>query len=140
MKFFCRCSPVYARCVYRRFLREDTSSDGRPTEGWRASSRPGSHLGAGLAPDPNNPDPNNPAFTVGQQGSYTPVLTGTPAPTVSVSSGLLPAGLQLDSSNGVISGTPAAGTAGTYNITLAAHNGISPDATRPVMLTVNAES
>jgi Putative Ig domain len=86
------------------------------------------------------PDPNDPAFTVGQQGSYKPVLTGTPALTVSVSSGTLPAGLQLDSSTGVISGTPAAGTAGTYNITLVAHNGISPDATRPVTLTVNAES
>jgi hypothetical protein len=40
--------------------------------------------GTGSAPT-IKPDPNNPVFTVGQPGSYAPVLTGTPAPTVSVS-------------------------------------------------------
>jgi hypothetical protein len=83
------------------------------------------------------PDPNNPAFTVGQPGSYTPVLTGTPAPTVSVSPGTLPAGLQLNPATGVISGTPAQGTDKTYDITLTAHNGIGPDATLPVQIVIN---
>jgi hypothetical protein len=84
------------------------------------------------------PDPNNPAFTVGQSGSYTPILTGTPAPTVSVSSGSLPAALQLNPATGVISGTPTQGTDQTYDITLTAHNGIAPDATLPVQIVINA--
>jgi large repetitive protein len=87
----------------------------------------------GLQPGPGNAD-----FTVGQAGTYTPVLTGAPAPVVSLSQGTLPAGLQLDSATGVISGTPAAGTAATYAITLTAKNGVSPDATLPVTLTVAA--
>jgi hypothetical protein len=82
-------------------------------------------------------DPNNPAFTVGQAGSYTPELTGTPAPTVSVSPATLPAGLQLDPDTGVISGTPAQGTDQTYSVMLTAHNGISPDATLPVQVIIN---
>ena len=82
-------------------------------------------------------DPNSPAFTVGQSGSYTPVLTGTPAPTVSVSPGALPAGLQLNPATGVISGTPAQGTDQTYGITLTAHNGIGSDATLPVQIVIN---
>jgi Putative Ig domain len=82
------------------------------------------------------PDPNSPAFAVGQSGSYTPVLTGTPAPTVSVGPGALPTGLQLNPATGVISGTPAQGTDQTYDITLTAHNGIAPDATLPVKLVI----
>lgn len=83
------------------------------------------------------PDPNNPSFTVGQKGSYTPVLTGAPAPTVSVTVGTLPLDLQLNPATGVISGTPAAGTNKTYDITLTAHNGIGPDATLLVQLVIN---
>lgn len=83
------------------------------------------------------PDPSNPEFTVGQAGSYTPVLTGTPAPTVSVSPDTLPTGLKIDPATGVISGTPALGTDKEYDITLIAHNGISPDATLPVKLVIN---
>jgi hypothetical protein len=37
---------------------------------------------------------------------------------------------------GVLSGTPAAGTAGTYPITLVASNGVAPDATQAFSLTV----
>ena len=51
--------------------------------------------------------------------------------------GTLPAGLQLDSHTGVISGTPGPSTAGTYALTLTAKNGISPDATLEVTLTVS---
>jgi hypothetical protein len=83
-------------------------------------------------------DPKDPGFVVGYPGTYTPVLTGTPAPTVSLIQGTLPAGLQLDPHTGVISGTPAPGTAGQYTVTLTAKNGISPDVTLPVTLTVAA--
>jgi hypothetical protein len=86
------------------------------------------------------PDPKNPPFTVGKAGIYTPTLTGTPSPTVSLSAGTLPPHLTLDPSTGVISGTPDAGTAGTYPITLTASNGISPDATTDITLTVSDPS
>jgi hypothetical protein len=92
----------------------------------------------GLAPsDPKNP---NPGFTVGQAGTFTPVLTGTPPPTVSLSAGNLPPSLTLDPSTGAISGTPDPGTAGQYPITLTASNGISPDATMTVTLEVSDAS
>jgi Putative Ig domain len=82
------------------------------------------------------PDPSDPGFTVGQAGTYTPILTGAPAPTVSLSPGPLPAGLQLNPATGVISGTPAPGTAGPYTVTLTAHNGVGQDATISVTFTV----
>jgi hypothetical protein len=81
------------------------------------------------------PDPNNPAFTAGQLGSYSPVLTGTPAPTVSWSPETLPTGLNINPATGVISGTPTAPQ--TFNVTLTAHNGITPDATLPVQIVIN---
>ena len=100
------------------------------------SARQGSQSGsAGSAPIFKH-DPKDPVLVVGYPGSYAPVLTGTPAPVVSLSQGALPAGLQLDSATGVISGTPAAGTANTYTVTLTAKNGVSPDATLAVTLTV----
>jgi hypothetical protein len=85
-------------------------------------------------------DPKDPGFVVGYPGIYTPILTGTPAPTVSLIQGTLPAGLQMDSHTGVISGTPAPGTAGAYTVTLTAKNGISPDVTLPLTLTVAVPS
>lgn len=102
----------------------------RTAEG-SASGTPPAGTAPGLALDPNNP-----SFTVGKAGTYTPVLTGTPAPTVSFS-GTLPPKLSLDPSTGVISGTPDPGMVGTYPITLTATNGISPDATLPVTITVS---
>ena len=85
------------------------------------------------------PGPGNPEFIAGQPGICTPVLTGTPAPTVSLVQGTLPA-VQLDSHTGVISGTPERGTVGMHTVTLTARNGISPDATLQVTLTVAAPS
>jgi Putative Ig domain len=83
-------------------------------------------------------DPTNPAFVVGRPGTYTPKVTGTPPPTVSLSQGTLPSSLQLNPATGVISGTPASGTENTYAIMLTAANGIVPDATLPLTLTVSA--
>ena len=83
--------------------------------------------------DPNNP---NPQFTVGQAGTYTPVVTGTPPPAVSVA-GALPSGLTLDVRTGAITGTPAPDTARQYPVTLTASNGISPDATLNLTLEVS---
>ncbi|MDR1601010.1 MAG: putative Ig domain-containing protein [Tannerella sp.] len=47
---------------------------------------------------------------------------GTPAPVFSITDGVLPTGLSLNAVTGRISGTPAAGTAGIYPITVKASN------------------
>lgn len=86
-------------------------------------------------PDPKNPDAG---FTVGDAGTYTPIVKGTPPPTVSLGGGTLPRGLTLDANTGAISGTPASGTVGDHLITLTASNGISPQATMTITLKVSA--
>jgi len=61
-------------------------------------------------------------------------LSGSPSPATSVTSGSLPPGLGL-SSNGVITGTPI--TAGSYSATVTATNGVAPDATENIDITVD---
>jgi hypothetical protein len=58
--------------------------------------------------------------TVGQSLSFSVTASGYPAPTFT-ESGALPKGVTL-SSTGLLSGTPAAGTAGSYSITITAAN------------------
>ena len=65
--------------------------------------------------------------------------TGTPSPTLS-ESGALPSGVTFNASTGVLSGTPASGTNGSYPITFTASNGVSPNATQSFTLTVNPAS
>lgn len=68
-----------------------------------------------------------PAATAGQHYSATLAATGgIPAYTWQVTSGTLPAGLTLDASAGVISGTPTA--AGTSTVTLEASDSTTPTA------------
>ncbi len=55
--------------------------------------------------------------------SFTVIVSGTPQPTVS-ESGALPSGMSFDPSTATLSGTPAGGTAGTYDITFIAENGL----------------
>jgi len=84
---------------------------------------------AGAAPvTTNGPVITSGAPTPAQAGtpySFTVTATGTPAPTFSVTSGALPAGLQLDAVSGAITGTPT--TPGTSSFTITATNGVSPD-------------
>ncbi len=75
-------------------------------------------------------------FTVGTDGSFTFAATALPAATYT-ETGALPTGVTL-SPSGVLSGTPAAGTAGTYPITLTASNGIPPDYSQAFTLTIDA--
>ena len=63
--------------------------------------------------------------------------TGTPTPTLS-ESGALPGGVTFNAATGVLSGTPAAGTAGTYTLTFRADNGVGPNVTQSFTLVVNA--
>jgi hypothetical protein len=82
---------------------------------------------------------NATTFTVGQAGSFTVTTTGFPTPSIT-KSGALPSGVTFtDNGNGTgtLSGTPAAGTGGTYAITFTASNGVSPDAVQNFTLTVN---
>ena len=79
---------------------------------------------------------NNATFKVGTAGSFTVTTTGFPAPTLS-ESGALPSGVTFNAATGVLSGTPAANTGGTYPITITASNGITPNATQSFTLTVH---
>src|SRR5262249_41954585 len=69
-------------------------------------------------------------FTVGAAGAFTITTTaGFPTATTITHSGALPSGVSfLGNGNGTatLSGTPAAGTAGTYVLTITASNGINP--------------
>ncbi len=58
--------------------------------------------------------------TVSMPFTYTFTATGNPAPTFSLTSGSLPNGLSLNSSTGVLSGTPT--TSGVYSFTVSASN------------------
>ena len=78
-------------------------------------------------------------FTAGSAGSFTVTTSGSPAPSIS-ESGPLPAGVTFtDNGNGTatLAGTPAAGSGGSYPITLSATNGNSPNASQSFTLTVN---
>ena len=78
-------------------------------------------------------------FTVGTAGSFSVTSTGSPAATFT-ESGALPSGVTFTSNgNGTatLAGTPAAGTNGSYPITITAANGVSPNATQSFTLTVN---
>jgi hypothetical protein len=77
-------------------------------------------------------------FTAGSAGTFTVTTAGQPAASLS-QSGALPSGVTFtDNGDGTatLAGTPAAGTGGSYPITITASNGISPDATQSFTLTV----
>ncbi len=82
---------------------------------------------------------NADTFTVGSAGTFSITTTGFPNATLS-ESGALPGGVTfLDNDNGTatISGTPAAGSGGTYTLSITAANGITPDAGQTFTLTVD---
>ncbi|MCW2496463.1 glycoside hydrolase family 44 protein [Jatrophihabitans sp.] len=68
--------------------------------------------------------------------SYPFTATGVPAPTFTVASGALPAGLTLNDTSGVLSGIPTSVATSTFTVT--ASNGISPDATSATLTIVVA--
>ncbi|HXY48305.1 MAG TPA: putative Ig domain-containing protein [Terriglobales bacterium] len=81
---------------------------------------------------------NSATFTVGALGSFTVTATGFPTAKLS-KTGTLPKGITfVDNGNGSadLSGTPAAGTAGTYAIAITAKNGVGVNATQSFTLTV----
>ena len=76
-------------------------------------------------------------FTVGMAGSFTVTSTGYPTPMLS-ESGTLPGGVTFNAATSVLSGTPATATAGSYNISFTAANGVGSNATQSFTLTVDS--
>jgi beta-glucosidase len=84
---------------------------------------------------------NSAQFAIGTAATTTVTTTGFPAPSLT-ESGALPTGVSFtDNGNGTatIAGTPAAGTQGTYPLTITASNGLTP-ATQTLTLTVLANA
>jgi hypothetical protein len=76
-------------------------------------------------------------FTVGTNGSFQLSASGFPATYVFSNTGAaMPNGVTL-SSGGLLSGTPADGTGGVYNLTFKVTNGVAPDGTQSFTLIVN---
>jgi len=81
-------------------------------------------------------------FVVGIAKSFTVTTAGFPTPRVN-ETGALPSGLGfVDNGNGTatLAGTPAAGTAGTYHLTITAANGVGAGVSQNFTLTVNPAS
>jgi hypothetical protein len=82
-------------------------------------------------------------FTVGVAGSQGVSAKGYPVPRIAVA-GTLPSGLAFaftgstgtTSSAAALSGTPASGSGGRYDLSVVATNGVAPDATAPMTVTV----
>jgi large repetitive protein len=79
---------------------------------------------------------NSATFTVGKNSFFTVTAQGSPAPTLA-ETGTLPNGISFNASTGVLSGTPAAGSGGIYDLTFTAANGVKPNASQSFVLTVN---
>ncbi|PYV20164.1 MAG: hypothetical protein DMG27_23710, partial [Acidobacteria bacterium] len=81
---------------------------------------------------------NSTTFGETKLGTFTVTANGFPAPTFT-ESGTLPNGVTFNTATGVLSGTPASGTAGAYNnISLGASNGYGASPTQNFTLTVQA--
>jgi Bacterial Ig-like domain (group 3)/Putative Ig domain len=78
---------------------------------------------------------NHATFQVGIPGSFQVTGVGDPTDIIFGESGPLPNGVGF-SSSGLLSGKPAAGTAGVYSFTITASNGVGPNATQAFILTV----
>jgi hypothetical protein len=76
------------------------------------------------------------SFTTGVLGTFSVTTTGRPSPTIT-ETGALPSGVTL-TTGGTLSGTPAPGTSGTYNLTITASNGIGTAATQAFTLTIDS--
>ena len=80
--------------------------------------------------------------TVGKTVSFKVTSSGFPTAALT-ESGALPTGVQFTAGSAgtaTITGTPAAGTAGTYDVTITATNGVGSAATQAFVLTVTAKS
>jgi hypothetical protein len=92
--------------------------------------------GSSVMPVPAITSANSTAFTVGTAGTFT--VTASNSPTSFSQIGVaLPGGVTFDTATGILSGTPAAGTDGTYALTFTATNLGGSSAPQNFTLTVN---
>lgn len=77
---------------------------------------------------------NATTFVESSNSTFSFAATGYPTPSFQ-ESGALPGGVTF--ANGQLSGTPQPATAGSYPLTITAHNGIGSDASQSFMLTVS---
>ncbi|MFM7604791.1 MAG: putative Ig domain-containing protein, partial [Prosthecobacter sp.] len=89
----------------------------------------------GTSPDPKPVITSATTASGTAQSAFTYTITATNSPTYFSASGL-PAGLGVDNTTGVISGTPT--TAGTYSVLLTAGNA-SGDGTATLVITINPQ-
>ena len=83
---------------------------------------------------------NTTTFTVGTPGSFSVTTSGFPLPTLAIGGAALPAGVAFvnnGNGTGTLSGTPAAGTSGTYALTFTATSTAGASAPQAFTLTVN---
>jgi hypothetical protein len=92
-------------------------------------------LAPGVAPEITTPA--SLVCIVGAACSLTVVATGTPPPVLN-RTGALPPGLSYNTSTRVLSGTPSAGSVGTYPQAFTASNGFGPDAVQALNVVVAA--
>ena len=91
---------------------------------------------------PNITSANSTTFRVGVAGTFTVTTTGNPPSSLS-EAGALPSGVTFvnnGSGSATLSGTPAAGTSGTFPFTITASNGVVPNAVQLFTLTVSSAS
>jgi hypothetical protein len=119
-----------------------------PSPGPVASPSPVPSSEVSAAPSASPPvitSPPEAAFVVGAAGTFSvTTAAGSPAARLTITcAGSLPDGLTfLDNGDGTaaISGTPASGTEGAYEVTLTASDGVSPDATQRLTISVSGGS
>ena len=92
--------------------------------------------------DPVFTNASSTTFTIGESKSFTFSATGSPTPgysliSVSGTGTSLPSDLSFNNSTGVLSGTAASATAGTYTLTVRATNGLGVNVNQTFTLTVS---
>ncbi len=116
---------------------------GELTIGLESTAFPNGEIGGSNPAAPQLPPDASKTYFVGSSSAnYVITTTGNPAPTLALT-GALPSGVTFSTSagnvnttSGFFSGRPAAGTAGSYPVTLTASNGLSPDAVQHITLVV----
>lgn len=93
-----------------------------------------------VSPIISGSDPSPPSLTVGTDGAVDFLVSGEPYPHLT-ETGTLPSGVTLPGGLSTppnqLGGTPAAGSGGVYPLTITASNGVQPDYSENITLTVN---
>jgi len=116
----------------------DTTSSITSNEGGTGATSNTASLTVNSGSAPSITTGNTADFFVGLQETFDVLASGSPTPAIAVT-GALPTGVSFtDNGNGsgVLGGKPGVGTAGGYSPLITASNGVSPNATQTLTLTV----